>query len=73
MSIDGENRDTTAIATTAALFGDRVKLIDLYPVSKEVLSHPEYISPDHFHPSAAGYRRLADLVWNSIKEQFPYS
>jgi lysophospholipase L1-like esterase len=40
-------------------------LIDLYRA--ELASHPEYISGDGFHPTAAGYQRLADLFWGEIQ------
>ena len=56
-----------AIAETAARYGDRVRVVDLYPISEEVLNHPEYISPDNFHPSSTGYRRLAEVVWDEIR------
>lgn len=40
-------------------------LVDLF--SSDLASHPEYISPeDGFHPSSAGYARLADLFWQQI-------
>lgn len=58
-----------AMADAAAKFGDRVTLVDLFPISDEVLDHPEYISPDNFHPSSAGYKRLAEVVWERIEEQ----
>ena len=46
-----------AIAATASAYPGRVTVVGLFPVSEEVLRHPEYISPDHFHPSTTGYRR----------------
>lgn len=55
-----------AIGETAARYGDRVHVVDLFPVSEEVLDHREYISGDNFHPSSAGYRRLAEVVWDEI-------
>ena len=55
-----------AISEAAARYGDRVHVVDLYPISEEVLNHPEYISPDNFHPSSTGYRRLAEIVWDEI-------
>ena len=54
------------ISEAAALYGDRVHVVDLYPISEEVLNHPEYISGDNFHPSSTGYRRLAEVVWDEI-------
>jgi acyl-CoA thioesterase-1 len=55
-----------AIAETAARYDGRVHVVDLYPISEEVLNHPEYISNDNFHPSSTGYRRLAEVVWDEI-------
>jgi lysophospholipase L1-like esterase len=53
----------TAIAQVVNSHGD--DLIDLYRA--ELASHPEYISGDGFHPTAAGYLRLADLFWADIQ------
>jgi lysophospholipase L1-like esterase len=52
-----------AIAQTVSGRGD--DLIDLYRA--ELASHPEYISGDGFHPTAAGYLRLADLFWAELQ------
>jgi acyl-CoA thioesterase I len=38
-------------------------LVDLRPTWREVRDHPELISSDGFHPSSAGYRRLADVFY----------
>lgn len=40
-------------------------LVDLRTTWQEVREHPEYISSDGFHPSTAGYRRLADVFYAS--------
>ena len=56
-----------AIAETAAEYGDRVRVVDLFAVRDEIAEHPEYISPDNFHPSTTGYRRLAEVVWQTIE------
>ena len=40
-------------------------LVDLRLTWQEVREHPEYISSDGFHPSTAGYRRLADVFYAS--------
>ena len=56
-----------AIAETAAEYGGRVQVVDLFAASDEIAEHPEYISPDNFHPSTTGYRRLAELVWQTIE------
>jgi acyl-CoA thioesterase I len=38
-------------------------LVDLRVIWREVRDHPEYISSDGFHPSTAGYRRLAEVFY----------
>jgi lysophospholipase L1-like esterase len=76
MAADEEQRElvrggvlqwNAAIANLAATFGERVHVVDLFPVSAEVLERPDYLSPDHFHPSTAGYRRLAGVVWDVME------
>jgi lysophospholipase L1-like esterase len=42
-------------------------LVDLYSGWAELAAHPDYISADGFHPSSAGYRRLADLVLDTLR------
>ncbi len=42
-------------------------LVDLYARWPELAMHPEYISGDGFHPSSAGYRRIAELVGNALQ------
>jgi acyl-CoA thioesterase I len=51
------------IAASVARHGDA--LVDLF--SAELASHPEYISRDGFHPTSAGYARLAELFWAQIQ------
>lgn len=58
-----------AIAETAAEYGGRVRVVDLFAISDEIVEHPEYISPDNFHPSTTGYRRLAGVVWQTIERE----
>ena len=36
-------------------------LVDLFGTWQEVADHPEYLSPDGFHPSTEGYQRLAEV------------
>jgi len=55
------------IAQKAAQYG--VTLLDLFSHGGELTSHPEYISGDGFHPSAAGYVQLANLFWQAIRQQ----
>ena len=56
-----------AMSRTAAEYGDRVTLVDLFPGSAQVLTRPEMVSADSFHPSSEGYRWLADHVWAIIQ------
>lgn len=37
-------------------------LVDLQGQSLELAQHPEYVSNDGFHPSSAGYQRIAQLT-----------
>jgi acyl-CoA thioesterase I len=53
------------IAQEAARYG--VTLLDLFSHGSELTAHPEYISGDGFHPSSAGYARLAELFWQVIQ------
>ena len=55
----------TAIAEVAGRHG--ATLVDLYARWPELAGHPEYISGDGFHPSNAGYRRIADLVLEAMR------
>lgn len=55
------------IAQDAARYG--VALLDLFSRGSLLTAHPEYISSDGFHPSAAGYAQLADLFWQAIQQQ----
>jgi lysophospholipase L1-like esterase len=64
----GVKQWNAGIAATAAKFGDRVKIVDIYPISAEVLERPDYLSADGFHPSTSGYRRLAEVVWGVMRE-----
>ncbi|HYP21244.1 MAG TPA: SGNH/GDSL hydrolase family protein [Chloroflexia bacterium] len=63
-----------AMSQAAADYGDRVTLVDLFPGSEQVLTRPDFVSADSFHPSSAGYRWLADHVWSVIqREKLPGS
>lgn len=60
-ALDAEVRAwNAAIAAAASRHG--ATLVDLYATMNELAQHPEYISADGFHPSSAGYRRIADLA-----------
>lgn len=39
-------------------------LVDLF--NSDLAAHPEYVSQDGFHPSDAGYARLAAIFWAAI-------
>lgn len=53
------------IARQAAEHGATV--VDLHANWQDLASHPEYVGIDGFHPSAAGYQRLADLFFSSMQ------
>ena len=53
------------IAQMAKVYG--VVLVDLFIHGSELTAHPEYVSFDGFHPSAAGYVQLANYFWQAIK------
>lgn len=55
-----------AIAELASRHG--AILVDLRAAWNEVAQHPDYISSDGFHPSTAGYQRLADLFYAAAAE-----
>src|SRR4051812_22761319 len=42
-----------------------VDIFSRWPVAQ----HPDYIGPDHFHPSAAGYHALADVFRQTLAER----
>ena len=44
-------------------------LVDAYDMSREVIpAHPEFFSPDGFHPSDEGYEYWAKMMWPTVKE-----
>jgi acyl-CoA thioesterase-1 len=53
-------------AIAAAARRDGATLVDLYAGWRELAAHPEYVGADGLHPSAAGYRRLAHLFYQSL-------
>ena len=59
------SRWNQAISTVATRHGAVV--VDLHTGWSELAEHPEYISADGFHPTAAGYERLAGLFWSALK------
>jgi lysophospholipase L1-like esterase len=58
-------RWNSAIAGAASRHG--AHLVDLRPTWQEMAEHPEYVSADGFHPSSAGYSRLAEVFWEAIQ------
>lgn len=45
----------------------RFAIADVYAASvTELPKHPEYFSPDGFHPSAAGYELWAEACWPAV-------
>lgn len=57
-------RWNATIGEVAARHGAVV--VDLFPHGPELTGHPELVGLDGFHPSAAGYRRLAEVVWATL-------
>jgi lysophospholipase L1-like esterase len=60
-------RWNVAIATVVARHDAR--LVDLYVHWQELAQHPEYLAADGFHPSAAGYSRLAEIFTEAYARQ----
>lgn len=58
-------RWNAVIARQAAQHGAVV--VDIHSRWTELADHPEYISADGFHPSPAGYARLADLFYEAYQ------
>ena len=44
-------------------------VVDAYGMSREIIpNHPEFFSPDGFHPSDEGYEYWAKMMWPVVKE-----
>ncbi|QSQ20691.1 hypothetical protein JY651_36470 [Pyxidicoccus parkwayensis] len=56
-----------AIDETARPFGPRVLVVDLLSVSRELAEHGEWLCSDAFHPSPAGYQKLADVTLEAMR------
>ncbi len=67
IALDGTVREWN-IAIADAARSHHAILVDLYANSAEVTGHPEDVSSDGFHPSTAGYKRIADLVLKTVHE-----
>jgi lysophospholipase L1-like esterase len=57
----------TAIADATRPFGSRVLVVDLLPASRQLPTHAEWVSADGFHPSPAGYQKLADVTLETMR------
>jgi acyl-CoA thioesterase I len=71
LSADDQKRMRQSIEHWNARMGQiatryQVTMVDLYSRGSEITAHPQYISSDGFHPSAAGYSRLAYYFWSGI-------
>ncbi|HUS17259.1 MAG TPA: SGNH/GDSL hydrolase family protein, partial [Chloroflexia bacterium] len=56
-----------AIESTAAPYGDRVLLVDLFPESDTITRDSTVISGDNWHPSTAGYKVIGDFVYAQMQ------
>lgn len=65
VTLDQTVRDWNAMIARTAQQHNAI-LVDLYGHSQEIAGHNEDISSDGFHPSTAGYRRIADLVLKTV-------
>lgn len=57
-------RWNATIASLAARY--HIAPVDLFSQDSQLTAHPEYVSGDGFHPSPAGYAKLADYFWQAI-------
>ncbi|MBE3559450.1 MAG: SGNH/GDSL hydrolase family protein [Ktedonobacteraceae bacterium] len=55
----------TAIAATALRY--QAILVDLSARTYDIKNHPEYVSQDGLHPTAAGYARLAEVFYQALE------
>ncbi len=55
------------IESTAAPYGDRVLLVDLFPQSGIITSDSSVVSGDNWHPSTKGYAAIADYVYSQMQ------
>ncbi len=56
-----------ALASAAAEYPGRVLVVDLSAASRELSGHSEWLSSDGFHPSSAGYQKLAEVTEASLR------
>jgi lysophospholipase L1-like esterase len=46
-------------------------LVDLHGIGRQGLAqHPEWFSPDGFHPSDAGYEAWTEICWPAVRDVF---
>jgi lysophospholipase L1-like esterase len=55
------------IAGTAAAYGDRVLLVDLFPQSDVITRNSAVLAGDNWHPSTAGYKLIGDYVYAQMQ------
>ena len=66
-ALDSRVREwNAAIADAVRRHSPQAILVDLYARWPELAERADYISADGFHPSSAGYRRIAELVLTEI-------
>ena len=71
-ALDARVREWNAsIAAVVGRHAPDAILVDLYGGAAEFTAHPEYVSADGFHPSTAGYRRIAELVLDALRRDDP--
>ncbi len=66
-TLDQTVRQWNSVIAQAAQTHNAI-LVDLYGNSEIVNGHPEDVSSDGFHPSTAGYKRIADLVLKTVHD-----
>jgi acyl-CoA thioesterase-1 len=54
------------IARAAEPHGARVRLVDLFPRSRELAGNLHWVASDGFHPSATGYAQLAEITLGTL-------
>jgi lysophospholipase L1-like esterase len=55
------------VAIAAAAQRHNANVVDLFAHYKELAARPELVSGDGFHPSSAGYARVADLFYDAAR------
>ena len=71
-ALDARVREwNAAIAAVVGRHAPAAILVDLYGGAAEFAARPDYVSADGFHPSTAGYRRIAELVLDVLRRDDP--